>query len=367
GVVGRRADHAGRRGGQGRGRRGPGRGGRGRPLAVARPARRCPRADARSRRPRAPGALRGAAQRDLRGAGQRPACPGEPRLRPPAPRGRGQGPALRPRRPRGHRRRAGALRRHPAGQAPGDVARGARLRGERALARALRPGVRGALRAARRAPRRPCGPGGGVVTVPARVLFVGPVTSPQTGGATVKNGLLVAALRERGARVEVVDTGPHGAAARLRQLAALVRALTRHDQVLLSVSRNGAVLLVALLALASAVRPRLRCSFLAVGSSLPGTVGRLHGAARRLYLRCLSRCRPVWVEGEWMRRELEALGAGGVEVLPNPRPPAAERWDPASVAAGRLVFVSRVTPEKGVERAMAAVEAVAASGVEASL
>lgn len=200
-----------------------------------------------------------------------------------------------------------------------------------------------------------------------RALFVGPLTSRQAGGATVKNGLLVSALRERGVDVEVVDTGASGARARLRQLASLLGALARHDQVMLSVSRNGAVALVSILGLASAVRPRLRCTFLAVGSSLPGNVARLEGLSRRLYVWCLSRCRPVWVEGEWMRRELEGLGVGGVEVLPNPRPPVSERWDPASVSAGRLVFVSRVTPEKGVERAMAAVEELAASGVQAAL
>ena len=205
------------------------------------------------------------------------------------------------------------------------------------------------------------------MTAPTRLLFVGPLTSRQPGGATVKNGLVAAALRERGVDVEVLDTGGSGAAARLRQLASLVGALARHDQVLLSVSRNGALALVALVAMAGACRRRLRCSFLAVGSSLPGNVRRLGGPARRLYLRCLARCRPVWVEGEWLRRELEDLGVTGVEVLPNPRLPAEERWDPSSVASGRLVFVSRVTPEKGVERAMAAVEEVAASGVAASL
>ncbi len=205
------------------------------------------------------------------------------------------------------------------------------------------------------------------MSAPTRLLFVGPLTSPQQGGATVKNGLVAAALRERGVEVEVCDTGASGAAARLRQLASLVGALARHDQVLLSVSRNGAVALVALLAVAGVVKRRLRCSFLAVGSSLPGNVRRFGGAARRLYLWCLSRCRPVWVEGEWMRRELDDLGVVGVEVLPNPRRPAAERWDPSSLRAGRLVFVSRVTPEKGVERAMAAVEEVAASGVPATL
>lgn len=205
------------------------------------------------------------------------------------------------------------------------------------------------------------------MSVPSRVLFVGPLTSRHAGGATVKNGLLVEALRERGTHVDALDTGGSGPMSRLRQLAALLRALTRHDQVLLSVSRNGAVALVALLAAASVPRQGLRCSFLAVGSSLPSNVRRLVWPARRLYMWCLSRCRPVWVEGEWIRRELAALGVGGVELLPNPRQPVAERWDPGTLATRRLVFVSRVTPDKGVERAMAAVEALAGSGVEATL
>lgn len=205
------------------------------------------------------------------------------------------------------------------------------------------------------------------MTAPSRLLFVGALTSRQAGGATVRNGLLVPALRERGVAVEVIDTGPSGAAARLRQLVALLGALARHGQVVLSLSRNGAVALVVLAALASALRPRQRVTFLAVGSSLPDNVRRLSGPARRFYLWCLSRCQPVWVQGEWLRRELTELGVAGVEVLPNMRLPVAERWDPGTLATRRLVFVSRVTPDKGVERAMAAVEALAGSGVEATL
>lgn len=202
---------------------------------------------------------------------------------------------------------------------------------------------------------------------PSRLLFVGPLTAAQAGGATAKNGLLVDELVGRGVAVEALDTGPPSAGARARQLAALLRALARHDQVVLSVSRNGALALVTLLAVAGFLKPRLRCTFLAVGGSLPGNVRRLDGAARRFYVRCLERCRPVWVEGEWMRRELEELGVRGVEVLPNPRPAAGRRWDPDAATSRRFVFVSRVTPTKGIEQAMAAVEALAASGVEAAL
>src|SRR5690606_33005122 len=82
---------------------------------------------------------------------------------------------------------------------------------------------------------------------------------------------------------------------------------------------------------------------------------------------CLSRYDRFYVQGTWIRNELEELGLRNVRVLPNPRRKSAESWCQKSLASRSLVFVARVMKEKGIELAMAAVEHLRASGSQVGL
>ncbi len=202
---------------------------------------------------------------------------------------------------------------------------------------------------------------------PQRLVFVGPVVTDAPNGSTVKNRYLIDGLRDHGVDVRLIDTMRSGGRARVAQFGALLRSLGWSRQVVMSVSNNGFYTLVSLLGLLSATVPGLRFAVVGMGSGMPRQVDSLKGLARRYFSWALGRATGVYVQGEWIRRELEDLGISNASVLANLRPRPAVRWDPSTLSSGRLVFISRVIPDKGVERAMAAVERLRAEGMKVSL
>ncbi len=202
---------------------------------------------------------------------------------------------------------------------------------------------------------------------PERIVFVGPVAGDVPGGSVVKNALLVDGFRQFGVDVTLLDTVDTSLRGRLRQLGGLLRLLATRQGFVLSLNRNGVFTIVPLFGLATLFRPGLRATVIGTGSGLPRNVTFFKGFARRLFVWCLTRARPIYVQGDWIKRDLDDLGVSDVRVLSNLRPRPTARWSPAALAERKLVFVSRVIPDKGVERAMAAVETLRAGGLDVTL
>ena len=201
--------------------------------------------------------------------------------------------------------------------------------------------------------------------LPSRVLFVGPLETEAPCGSTVKNNLMVRGLEARGIEVHVVDTGDSGRSARLAQLGKLLRSLISYRQVVVSASRNGVYTLVPLLGALTLLGYRF--AILVTGSGLPRHVSRLDGIKQRYFRWSITRASGVFAEGDWIGEELQKVGVFNSHYLPNPRPRPAARWDPSRLSTGRLTYISRVIPEKGVEHAIQAVEALRREGNDVTL
>lgn len=201
--------------------------------------------------------------------------------------------------------------------------------------------------------------------MPSRLVFVGPIDTGVPCGSTIKNRLMVSGLEGQGVNVHVVDTGDSGPRARLAQLGRLLRSLLTHRQVVMSTSSNGVNTLVPLLGALTLLG--YRYAILVTGSGLPAQVGKLTGLMRGYFRWSITRASGVFAEGDWINRELEEVGVFNHHYLPNPRVRPSSRWNPSALQAGRLTYVSRVMPAKGVETAMAAVEMLRAAGRDVSL
>jgi glycosyltransferase involved in cell wall biosynthesis len=101
-------------------------------------------------------------------------------------------------------------------------------------------------------------------------------------------------------------------------------------------------------------RYRLRLHYLVVGGWLPAYL-----ESRPQDIKRLAACAGLHVQTRRMLKQLEALGLDNVSLLPNFRSfPIHRRLSSGPTIPLRLVYLSRVIPQKGVELAVRAVEAV---------
>lgn len=189
-----------------------------------------------------------------------------------------------------------------------------------------------------------------------RVAVVGHVGGDHSGadGQILRTRIVIDELRRRlgPERVWVVDTGA-GRRAVPRMLRDLLR--TRHlcsDLVFMPGSR-GLRLLLPLYARWKR-RRGLRLHYLVVGGWLPAYLRR-----RPRDLALLQSCDGVYVQTRRMLETLAEAGLDNVRLLPNFRRFPADRPRSGSCASPlRLVFLSRVIPEKGASLAVEAVKRV---------
>lgn len=189
-----------------------------------------------------------------------------------------------------------------------------------------------------------------------RVAVVGHLAAGGSGanGQILRTRLVVDELARRLGtdRVKVVDTGG-GRAAALRALPHLLHARLACSDMIVMPGSRGLRRLLPLYARWSR-RAGIRVHHLVVGGWLPRYL-----SERPDDLHALRAFDGLYVQTRRMRDELSAMGLDNVHLLPNfrrfphDRPLSGACRDPL-----RLVFLSRVVPEKGVELAIQAVEKV---------
>lgn len=179
-----------------------------------------------------------------------------------------------------------------------------------------------------------------------RVQFIGSITAPGSGhgGETIKNRLLLEYIDGRFREVVQIDTV---AAMRnpLRFGLGLLRAfLGRNDDlVVLSAATRSACRLIRILGLLDVHGKQVL--YLVIGGTLVERV-----RDRFISLDALRRVDAIYIESKVLCDALTGMGLGHVRHLTNFK--RTRGFDPmwgAHSATLRLVFVSRVIPEKGIE------------------
>jgi glycosyltransferase involved in cell wall biosynthesis len=173
-------------------------------------------------------------------------------------------------------------------------------------------------------------------------------------GQTIRTELLVSEVAKRIGKDRVIqaDTAWLGRKP-LRTVVALRQAfMTARDVIIMPGPRGLSILLPLYLRWQTRLRNRIH--YVVVGGWLPML---LHERPR--LVKRLSKCQGLYVQSERMARELHGLGLEKTSVLPNFREFPLDRTVSANVGAPlRLVFFSRIIPEKGVELAIESVNAL---------
>lgn len=189
-----------------------------------------------------------------------------------------------------------------------------------------------------------------------KVALVGHVAAGRTGadGQVLRTRVVAEELRRRlgPERVRVVDTGG-GLPAMARMAYGLLRARLGCSDVVFMPGSRGLRLLLPLY-LGWRRRAGIRLHYLVVGGWLPAYLRQRPQDADRL-----RGCDGIHVQTRRMLGELRTIGLDNVHLLPNFRRFSTDR--PRSGACAnplRLVFLSRIVPEKGAALAVEAVERV---------
>lgn len=177
---------------------------------------------------------------------------------------------------------------------------------------------------------------------------------PRVDGQIVRTRLVRSELAKRlgDSQVASVDTGQLSKLP-AQTLLAIYQKLGQSVDVIMMPGERGLKWLLPLY-LFWMKRYRFRLHYLAVGGWLPAYL-----ESRPQDVRRLSACAGIYVQTRRMLSQLEALGLGNVSLLPNFRNfPVARRLSVGSSTPLRLVYLSRVIPQKGLELAIRAIETV---------
>lgn len=188
------------------------------------------------------------------------------------------------------------------------------------------------------------------------MMLIGPIAPPNWGPA-VKNRILLDALSDYG--VNVIACNTLGWKRRALPFAwKAISQTVRTRRVVLSVSRGGRWVLLPLLCILGIVPP-MKIVLLPTGGLFAQEVTSLPPVLRGFYRWCLSRCTLVCPETQRLAEDLRKLGLGNVIALPNFKPnhELGGNGKPAQDLL-RIVYVSRVRAEKGIEVLLAALDTI---------
>jgi glycosyltransferase involved in cell wall biosynthesis len=188
-------------------------------------------------------------------------------------------------------------------------------------------------------------------TPSGRVTVIGHVsgTRERANGQVIRTRLTIAELSEAlGSNLQVVDTGIDPLR-RPREFARLAGALLTSDHIIHMPGATGLAQLTPLLTAARRIRP-MSLHLCAIGGWLPAYLSRRPGLVEHL-----KTYATVFVQTRRAARELTSLGLDNVTHMPNFRRFELARQTPSAISGRlRLVFMSRIIPDKGVATAIEA-------------
>ncbi|WP_170124365.1 glycosyltransferase [Breznakibacter xylanolyticus] len=186
-----------------------------------------------------------------------------------------------------------------------------------------------------------------------KTSLIGPFSPPYNGDG-VKNDFLKAGFGEMLSQpFECVDTIYRGQG-RMRFVAHLVAVLWRSNQIILSLNKWGRMVIIPLCCLMSVLRKKKVVLFV-IGGSYDLQLKGLNLLARSVYVLLLNGLNGVLGESYRLVDGLRKIGVRHASVIYNPRIDSGHRWSLTEDSRNKIVFVSRVTPSKGIFELMDAI------------
>lgn len=191
--------------------------------------------------------------------------------------------------------------------------------------------------------------------------FIGPIAPPQWGPA-VRNRIMLDTFVRWKINAVPLNTllwkqRPFGF------LLDVVRHVWKSRRVILSVSRNGRLVLLPLLAVLGVFR-RIHVAFIPAGGTFAHELQSLPSVLRRLYVSILNRFDLVCVQRNELAEQLQVLGSSKTMVMSNFKvwPLVFPEKKPRDCL--QLLYLSRIRPVKGIESLMGALDILDQRGMK---
>jgi glycosyltransferase involved in cell wall biosynthesis len=179
------------------------------------------------------------------------------------------------------------------------------------------------------------------------MVFIGPVSPPQWGPA-VRNRIMLDVLTGWGVNVLTINT-LNWKKNIIINIYEVIQKSIKYKRVILSVSRNGRLILLPLLQILSIFLP-IKVVFIPAGGAFADEVIALPSILRWILTKCAKRCTLLVVQRELVANKLRELGINNVIVLPNFKHSSClENKSMKDNDIIKILFLSRVRQLKGIE------------------
>lgn len=183
--------------------------------------------------------------------------------------------------------------------------------------------------------------------------LIGPFSPPYNGDG-IKNDYLKDGFNSMlSSSIECVDTIYRGQG-RWNFFIRLISVLWNSEQIVLSLNKNGRIVIIPMFALFKLFSHKRGVLFV-IGGSFDQQLMECNWVFRRLYIHSINCLEGVFVESNILRDGLLNAGVKNCSVVYNPRKDYGYRWHLNNSNRRQIIFVSRVTPSKGIFDLMDAV------------
>ena len=178
------------------------------------------------------------------------------------------------------------------------------------------------------------------------ILLIGPIAPPQWGPA-VRNRIMLDTFIDWGIDVTPLNTlswkeKPLGF------ILKVIKNVWKTPRVVISVSRNGRFFLLPLLVFIGLFR-KVRIAFIPAGGFFASDMKALPSIILWIYLKIVKRCDIVYVQRSELAEQLYELGLPMPTIMPNFKVTPNSFPQKNDSEKLRLIFLSRIRPEKGIE------------------
>jgi len=177
-------------------------------------------------------------------------------------------------------------------------------------------------------------------------VFVGPFIPPANGDGVknqfLKEGLSTFFVNE----IQYFDSINRGEN-KIKFFRRLLNLLRKSNQIILSLNKTGRFVLVPLCVMFSFFVKKKVMLFV-MGGSFDAQIIRMPKMLSKLFLFFLKKLDYVFVESKSVMANLVAMGVMNCRIIYNPRKNNGVKWELSESNRNKIVFVSRITPTKGV-------------------